>query len=288
LPHLDLTVRDLDVVNSPECKAARNLFVDLAANVPFIKRAVILELNSKHKANISPKDFTVKLHQVGSDTFKAETNIQEIFNLDEYESHGIIQNALFRLADLHQSLEYMQKYTALSSINDNALSLLEGKLEFFAKQFRSDEYVNQFKRILEIKDFPNFELLAQEGKLRLDKILEIRETREAKEFRNWLPDINSATDEEIKEQIESFKARIGNFLPTTQGKSLRLLITSGIGLIPGVGTIAGIAASALDSFAPEKTFPLSGPISFINNMLPSAFEFNKKEKPSSYQKIFDI
>jgi hypothetical protein len=287
-PQIDLTVRDPDVGNSPELKAAKNLFVDLAANVPFIKKAVILELNNKRKGNISPKDFTVKLHQVNSDIFRAETNIQKIFNLDEYESHEIIQNALFRLADLHQSLEHMQKYTALSSINDNALSLLEGKLEFFAKQCRSNEYVNQFKRILEIKDFPDFEVSAKEGKLRLDKILGIRETREAKEFRNWLPDISSATDEEIKEQIETFKAQIGNFLPTKKGKSLRLLITSGVGLIPVVGNIAGIAASALDSFAPEKVFPSSGPISFINNMLPSAFEFNKKEKPNSYQKMFDI
>ncbi len=42
----------------------------------------------------------------------------------------------------------------------------------------------------------------------------------------------------------------------------------------------------------KTLFPSSGPISFVNNMLPSTFAINKKEiqngRENSYQKILDI
>ena len=70
----------------------------------------------------------------------------------------------------------------------------------------------------EIKGFPDFEVLAAEGRLRLDKILEIRETRECREFRTWLKQIDRMSDEEIQDQIESFRSAVGNFMGRTSGK----------------------------------------------------------------------
>ena len=292
---LDLSVRNPDVAKSPEIIAASSLINELALNVPNIKKAVALELKNKHSIIVSPSEFTVKLHRTEGDNFEAENNLQNLFRLNEHESHELIKNALFRLAGINTSIAYMNHYTALSSYNDRDLSVFENKLEFLEKEHNPEAQINRLRRILEIKDFPDFESLAQDGNLRLDKILEIRETKEAKDFRNWLSDIDSVTDEGIKDQLESFKTRIGNYLPTKKGKTLRLLVTSGIGMavnsITGI-PVMGLVSSAINTFIVEKILPSSGPISFINNMLPSTFAINKKEiqnsRENSYQKIFDI
>ena len=275
---LDLTARDPNVVNSPELKALRALLHDLSSNVPNVKKAVVLALRDLHNIHASPTDFSVKLHQIREDTVKAETNIPEVMNLSETESHEIIQRALFRLAAINQSLAYMERFSALCGYNDKDLSIFEEKLNFLAREYEPDAYASRFNRVLEIKGFPDVELIAQEGRLRLDKILEIRETKEGKEFREWLAGLNSVTDDEMREQLESFKTAAGNFLAGMKGKALRLLITSGVGLVPVVGNVVGTLASALDSFIVEKILPSSGPVSFVNNLLPSAFEVNKMRK----------
>jgi len=275
---LDLTARDPNIVDSPELKALRALLHDLSSNVPNVKKAVVLALKDLHDIHATPTDFSVKLHQIGEDTIKAETNIPEVMHLSETESHEIIQRALFRLAAINQSLAYMERFSALCGYNDKDLSIFEEKLNFLAREHEPDAYASQFNRVLEIKGFPDIEMMAQEGRLRLDKILEIRETKEGKEFREWLAGLDSATDDEIIEQLESFKAAAGNFLAGMKGKALRLLITSGVGFVPIVGNVVGTLASALDSFIVEKILPSSGPVSFVNNMLPSAFEVNKMRK----------
>lgn len=127
------------------------------------------------------------------------------------------------------------------------------------------------------KDFPDLGVLADEGRLKLDKVLEIRETKECKEFRDWLTGIDTATDEEIKERIDGIRARIGNFLGGIPGKSVRLLISTGLGFIPS-GAAISFVESLGDTFLLEKIFPASGPIAFINKMLPSAFELEDKKR----------
>jgi hypothetical protein len=292
---LDRSVRNPDVTKIPEVLAASSLMNELAFNVPNIKKAVALELKNKHSIIVSPSEFSVKLHRTEGDTFEAENNLQDLFRLNKQESHELIKDALFRLAGINMSVAYMNHYTALSSYNDRDLPIFEDKLAFLENEHNPEAQINRLRRILEIKDFPDFESLAQDGNLRLDKILEIRETKEAKDFRDWLSNIDSVTDEEIRNQLESFKNRIGNYLPTKKGKTLRLLVSSGIGMAANFATgfpVIGLVSSAINTFIIEKIFPSSGPISFINNMLPSTFAINKKEiqnsSENSYQKIFDI
>jgi len=49
-------------------------------------------------------------------------------------------------------------------------------------------------------------------------------------------------------------------------------------LVPPVGTVLGLGASIVDSFVIERLFPMSGPLSFVNNMLPSAFEMSDRKR----------
>ena len=123
--------------------------------MPTLKRAVVLELKEKYDKNILVNDFKLNFHHVNDDVFKAETNLQKKLKFDESKTHELIQNAIFRLVDINQGIAYMDKYNALNSMNDTNLSILEDKLQFFARDLRSEKYTEQFERVMEIKGFPD-------------------------------------------------------------------------------------------------------------------------------------
>jgi len=106
----------------------------------------------------------------------------------------------------------------------------------------------------------------------MERLLEIRESDECREFREWLLTIEDASDAEIKERISGLRARFGNAIQSHSGKAVRLLTTTGIGAIPGVGPIAGFMAGVVDTFFLEKLLPKSGVVAFLSGLYPSVFE----------------
>ncbi len=267
-------------VDSPELKAIRNFLAEAGSNVPNVKRACALELKERHGIDIKPEAFSLVISRQEGDVLQAVTNIEELLRLDKGQVHDVIKYGLLRISGINERFGVMERYTALSGLNNIDLPIFEGRYEFLASQADVNRDTDRLNRILQIKDFPDLSTLANEGRLKLDKILEIRETRECKEFREWLRRIDRSTDEEIRDQIESLRSSIGNFLGRTSGKLLRILVSNGVGFVPLVGPAVGVGASVVDSFVVEKLFPVSGPISFINKSLPSAFQLeNRRRKP---------
>jgi hypothetical protein len=267
-------------LNSPELKAVRDFLAEASSNVPNVKRACALELKERHGVDIPSGAFSLVIYRADGDVLKAETDLEERLSLDAGQVHDVIKYGLLRMSGINERFGVMERYTALTGLNDIDLPVFDGRYEFLASQVDVNRDTQRLNRVLQIKDFPDFASLASEGRLKLDKILEIRETKECKEFREWLRRIDQSTDEEIRDQIESLRSSMGNFLGTTSGKVLRILVSTGVGFVPPVGPAVGVAASVVDSFLLEKLFPVSGPISFINRSLPSAFQFDdKKRKP---------
>lgn len=263
-------------VNSPELKAIRNFLQEASENHPNVKRACATELKERHGIKISPNDFSLIIHRLDSERLKAETDIPKLLNIDEYQTHEVIKYALLRMSSINDRFGLMERYKALTGLNDFDLPVFEGRYEFFAHEINPTKDINRLNRVMHIKGFPDFNELAERGQLKLDKILEIRETNECKEFREWLSGIDTATDEEIEERINSIRGRIGNFLGRITGKSVRFLVSTGLGFVPG-GALIGLSASVVDTFLLEKFFPTSGPIAFLNKKLPSAFELESQK-----------
>ena len=81
----------------------------------------------------------------------------------------------------------------------------------------------------------------------------------------------SYTDKELEDRLKSLQAKLSDFLHSGAGRTLRILVGEGAGMIPGVGTIV----SAIDSFLLEKIFPHKGAITFVNKLYPSIFRNRK-------------
>lgn len=109
------------------------------------------------------------------------------------------------------------------------------------------------------------------GSFDLEKLLEICESRECKEFRTWLWSSADASDEEILDQFTGLSKKLMIWAHGNVGKAIRWSASTGIGFIPVVGNIVGGGVGLIDTFLLEKVLPQSGPVTFLNRHYPSLF-----------------
>jgi hypothetical protein len=101
-----------------------------------------------------------------------------------------------------------------------------------------------------------------------ERLLAAREHEELVEFRQWLRILDAATDEEIRERVDSVRERISEAVYGTTGKAVRFAATAAADVVPFGGLVLG----ALDEFVLEKVIPEPGPVSFLGSTYRSLFE----------------
>jgi hypothetical protein len=270
----DAAARILPESTQVDKDSIQQLNADMMANVPNIRTAVTLELERKLKTKIRPSDVSIQIHPIDEEDFRAETNLVKDFRLTEKEAHEVVEEGLRVIGGLNYRIAEMKAFTALSGFRDSEFQIFEQKLDFISRALSSEAQEQRIKRVFAIKGFQDLDDLINRGQVNLVKLLEVRETRECREFRDWLWSIDSATDEEIDERVNSLRDKLSWFAHGKGGKSVRWLASTGIGLIPVVGTVAGGVTGLLDTFLLEKVLPSPGAISFLNNMYPSIFREN--------------
>ena len=107
------------------------------------------------------------------------------------------------------------------------------------------------------------------ARLKIDALLAARETDDLRAFRDWLATSSGLTDEEVRQLLRGYRARVAEFARSGSASMVRLMVEGGIGLL---NPIAGIALSVLDYFLIENLLPHSGPAAFVNKTFPSLFE----------------
>jgi hypothetical protein len=101
--------------------------------------------------------------------------------------------------------------------------------------------------------------------------LEVRASQECIEFRSWLRNLDDFTDAELHRQVSSVRTKLGISAHSPSDKVIRLAITTGVGLVPVVGPLLGLAASSLDSFLADELLREDGPTAFLTRLYPSMF-----------------
>jgi hypothetical protein len=124
--------------------------------------------------------------------------------------------------------------------------------------------------VVKIANLPDLETV-EEG-FKIEKLLEVRETKECVEFREWLTTIDAISDEEIADQVLKLREKVASVLQSRSGKTLRWIVGTALGLIPLAGSVAGPAFSAFDSFVVDRFFKESGPHAFLSKHYRSLFE----------------
>ena len=179
-----------------------------------------------------------------------------------------LERGLLGIVGLLHTVAQMRAYSAISGFRDEELPLFRHKLGFLAATASSQNREDNFRRVIEIAELPDFPI-GEKG-INVEKLLKVRDSAEAREFRDWLSGMGDSKDQEIKERISGLRATLGLKASSTAARAMRFLVTTGIGLIPhAIGP--AVAVGAFDQFILDKILPRSGIAAFVNELYGSIF-----------------
>jgi hypothetical protein len=241
---------------------------DIRANTPALRRAVLDRLKAKLGVHELPADVHIEVEETAHRVFHIKNDLAASYRFSSQEAHGVLHQAVAAVANLDHRLSEMQAYSAITGFLDTEAPLLFGKFSGLIAPLNPAAAEKQFERVIELAELPDFK---PGQKVDVQKLLKARDSAECREFREWLSNLDNASDAEIKEMVASLRSKMASMAASPGGKLVRLAATTGIGLIPVVGPIAGAAAGAIDSFLVEKVLPRSGIVAFLTETYPSLF-----------------
>jgi len=244
-------------------------FLERSSLVKFAVHRIIVK---QYKTPININDIEIKIIQIGGTEFKAESNLATLLNINVQEVHKIIERALLDISGLSQRLSYMKNYDAISWFHEDDVPMLNEELSIVAKECNSETQEERLVRILDLKGLPKFN---NETNINVSGFLKLKNSNECKEFREWLKNIDTKSNKEIIDAINSFSEKISSFLKGDVATLTKIIISAGVGLTilnPIVGAATGVGISVLDEFLLNKVLKSNGPISFINNKLPRLYD----------------
>jgi len=240
---------------------------ELLHNASLLRKAV--EMVVRARLGLTDIPFSFAVRQEGEDIFKVETDLHHRLNLGELEGHKLVEAGLMGIAGLSQNIMEMKAYSAISGFRDEELPLFRYKLDFLADSLSSQTKEKNFRRVVDLAGLPEFP--SADGVVNVDKLLKARDSSEAREFRDWLGGVSQASDAEIRDRVASLRARIGLKLGSETGKTMRFLITAGVGLVP-TAALPAIGLSVADQFIVDRLLPRSGIAAFVNDLYISIFK----------------
>ena len=163
---------------------AKQIQSDLISNSPILKTALANTLNTDNNIKASAADLELKIFHIDTNDFSTESNLQRKFNLSEIDSHKAIERAILNVAGLNRRIAEMMHFNALSNFNHYDLPIYEKKLEFLLSPLDPDKNKQRASKLFNTLHLPD--LRTSEQKIDIQKLLEIRESKECIQFREWL------------------------------------------------------------------------------------------------------
>jgi len=241
---------------------------DFEANPPILKMSIALKLWDQFKIAVDPSDFELRLEQLSESDWHTETDLARITNLTPKEIHDVVGQGMAGASVLNVRLALMRGFTALCGFQANDLPLFEEKLEFIIREFDPDLQGKRFDRVREIVGLPDVSNDSAVQDVDMTKLIEITSGPEVREFRQWLRNTDSLTDEEMADLVHPVRDALGKAVRTPAAKAVRLATTTGVGIaLPP----AGIGLSVLDTFLLERVMPRPGPTAFLSRLSRSIF-----------------
>jgi len=190
----------------------------------------------------------------------------EVRILGGQESHSVKDEieAVLALATANLELELM----AASKSRDSATSTPIGHA-LRARQIRVGRPHEAFGSLRELVGIPDVAEAVLQKQLGLDVLIKLRESSSGRSFRGWFHENCAGDPGNTAKAYIDLLAQVPK-IQSMPAKVVRFLITTALGLIPGLGPIIGAAigaaASAADSFAVDSLAQRRSPKFFVQQL----------------------
>lgn len=245
------------------------LNVDLRTNSPSLRAGIMDQLSAGSKqVSLANSPLEIQVDEPREGVFHIRTGIAKDFGLSPEETHLLLQRSVGAVLNLNLRLAEMQAYSALTGFLESEAPLLFGKFAGIISPQNPTPAEEQFKRVIEIAEVPDFK---PGQKVDIEKLMKIRDSAECRDFRRWLSTAEDISDDEIRAQAGGMRHKLASLTGSAGGKAVRFAATTLIGNIPVAGLVLGPAAGAVDSFVVDRVLPRSGIFAFLTDMYPSLF-----------------
>ncbi len=244
---------------------------DLSSRPDLVTMATKLALRRSRGIDVPLHELSVRLEPIEPNVFLPQSNL-ETFGLDAAATHETVQNAIHAVGGRTRRIADMKFHRCVTGFEPDDLPLFEEKLDFIERSVSPDSKRTEFRRVIEVGGLPSLRQAVRDRSLKLDRLIEIRESEPCREFRRFLATSDEVSDKDVKEMADSFRAKVGAFVATEPGKVLRFVATTAIGFLPGAAQALGLLAGAADAFLLDRLVKSSGPAAFLSAMYPSLFD----------------
>jgi hypothetical protein len=79
-------------------------------------------------------EYSIQVHRETEDIFRVETDIGEVFGLDEHEVDLVLERAVLAVGALNERFELMSSYNAVTGLRESEAVLLDARLAALVQQ----------------------------------------------------------------------------------------------------------------------------------------------------------
>lgn len=235
-------------------------------------RLAIYERLRREGLTTSEFELAVQGNASFDDPLRVTTDLHKRLPMTKETLHAHIEQAVLAVVRLSQEIAFMRGLGAVGALPEDDVSLFRAKLDSVVAS-SSDSIQEQLTRVLRLAAFPDLAYSANTGQLDMHKLVTLRDTDEAKEFRKWLRHASLYSDEDLERLLNGLRARLALIMGTPIAKLafIALCTILPLPLSPGLAFAAGPAAGLLDAFVLQKVFAAPGPALFVQRIGRSLF-----------------
>jgi hypothetical protein len=238
-------------------------------DVSLLKTSIVLGAQRHFGRDVPLAELEVRVDSLDETDFRVETNLGALLDLDEETVHKVIERGVLGIGGLYMRLDDMERYQAVTGFQEGEVPLMQEHLSFLARQIDPSSQAERFDRVVELVGLPDVDPNPAVHDVDMPRLLEIVQSAEAQEFRQWLRGIDALDNADVLEEIRPIREMIAHAVRSSTGKAVRFLATTGIGIpLPPVG----VALGALDTFVTDKILREDGPTAFLGRLYPSVFK----------------
>jgi hypothetical protein len=266
----------------PRGTALAKVHADVESGSPVVKAAIAQVLSRRGPVAIAPDDFSLTMAPTRYHgnvrgpvkywtVLDAHTDLGEVLGLSPRETHNCVEAGLSVIGNLNERIELMERFDAVTGFQSSEVPLFDQKLDFLVRGLDPAVSEERLSRVVEIADLPDVDPDPDVHDVDLVRLVEIAQSEDAREFRNWLRGVDGMSDSEIRDQVGGLRDTVRTAIRSPSGRVVRFCVTAGMHLLPAVGLVAGPAAEAMDRFLLERLVSKPGPTAFVDHLYPSVF-----------------
>jgi hypothetical protein len=133
---------------------------DFRSNTPALKTALEDTLRTELDVPSLPSAISLEVQETSQRVFRLNNSLAESFGFSPDKAHVLLQRAVTAVTNLNTRLADMQSYSAIVGFADDEAPLLFGKLAGVVAPLNPKIPEDQFERVIEIADVPDFKSAA--------------------------------------------------------------------------------------------------------------------------------